>query len=57
MAMLAKSHSVRLIHKPEIRVNVKGTITLGNATPKQVIKRNGNAGLVKEDCVAEETGH
>ena len=57
MAMLAKSHSVRLTHKPEIRVNVKGTITLGNATPKQVIKRNGNAGLVKEDCVAEETGH
>ena len=57
MAMLVKSHSVRLTHKPEIRVNVKGTITLGDATPKEVIKRNGNTGLVKEECVTEETGH
>jgi len=40
------------------RVNVKGTITMGDAKPKEVTKRNGNTGLVKEDCVIEDqTGH
>ena len=40
------------------RVNVKGTITMGDAKPKEVTKRNGNSGLVKEDCVIEDqTGH
>ena len=40
------------------RVNVRGTITMGDAKPKEVRKRNGNSGLVKEDCVIEDqTGH
>lgn len=40
------------------RVNVKGTITMGAAKPKQVNKRNGQPGLVKEDCVIEDqNGH
>lgn len=31
---------------------------MGDAKPKEVIKRNGNPGLVKEDCVVEDqTGH
>ena len=36
------------------RVNVRGTITMGNAKPKEVTKRNGKSGLVKEDCVIED---
>ena len=40
------------------KVNVKATITKGGAEPKQVAKRNGDKGLVKEDCIIEDTfGH
>ena len=39
-------------------VNVKGVITLGDKPPKEVKKRNGENGTVKEDCVIEDaTGH
>ena len=36
------------------RVNVKATITLGTTKPKEVAKRNGEKGLVKEDCIIED---
>ncbi|KAJ7322060.1 hypothetical protein OS493_033226, partial [Desmophyllum pertusum] len=40
------------------KVNVKGVLTLGDKAPKQVSKRNGQNGLVKEDCILEDsTGH
>ena len=40
------------------KVNVKAKITMGSAEPKQVTKRNGQKGLVKEDCIIEDaTGH
>lgn len=40
------------------KVNVKGVITLGHKPPKQVKKRNGENGTVKEDCAIEDaTGH
>ena len=40
------------------KVNVKATITKGGAEPKQVAKRNGDKGLVKEDCIIEDIfGH
>jgi len=36
------------------KVNVKGVTTLGEKPPKQVKKRNGENGTVKEDCVIED---
>lgn len=36
------------------KVNVKGVITLGDKPPKQVKKRNGENGSVKEDSVIED---
>ena len=36
------------------RVNVKGVLTLGELPPKEVEKRNGEIGHVKEDCVIED---
>lgn len=36
------------------RVNVKGELTLGELPPKEVKKRNGEIGHVKEDCVIED---
>ena len=37
---------------------MKATITLGTTKPKEVAKRNGEKGLVKEDCIIEDdTGH
>lgn len=34
-------------------VNVTGVLTLGQKSPKQVTKRNGQNGKVKEDCIIE----
>jgi len=36
------------------RANVKGVITLGELPPKEVMKRNGQIGKVKEDCIIED---
>lgn len=36
------------------KVNVTGVLTLGDKPPKEVIKRNGEKGLIKEDCVIED---
>ena len=36
------------------RVNVKGVLTLGELPPKEVNKRNGEIGHIKEDCVIED---
>lgn len=36
------------------KVNVTGVLTLGDKPPKEVIKRNGEKGLTKEDCVIED---
>ena len=35
------------------KVNVQGHLTLGQNPKKEVIKRNGEKGYVKEDCVIE----
>lgn len=35
------------------RVNVKGVLTLGELPPKEVKKRKGEIGHVKEECVIE----
>lgn len=35
------------------QVNVKGVLTLGELPPKEVKKRNGEIGYVKENCVIE----
>lgn len=32
------------------RVNVKATLTMGSLEPKELRKRNGSIGRVKEDC-------
>lgn len=40
------------------RVNVTGVVTLGELPPKEVTKRNGQVGKVKEDCIIEDdTGY
>lgn len=40
------------------KVNVKATLTMGSLDPKELSKRNGSKGRVKEDCVLEDkTGH
>ena len=36
------------------KVNVQGHLTLGQNPSKEVIKRNGEKGYVKEDCVIED---
>ena len=36
------------------RVNVKATLTMGSLEPKELVKRNGSKGRVKEDCVLED---
>lgn len=36
------------------KVNVQGHLTLGQNPKKEVIKRNGEKGYVKEDCVIED---
>ena len=36
------------------KVNVTGVLTIGQKEPKQVTKRNGENGMVKEDCVIED---
>ena len=36
------------------RVNVKATLTMGPLEPKELRKRNGSIGKVKEDCVLED---
>lgn len=36
------------------KVNVHGVLTLGKKPPKEVTKRNGSKGHVKEDCVIED---
>ena len=36
------------------KVNVQGHLTLGQNPNKEVIKRNGEKGYVKEDCVIED---
>ena len=37
------------------KVNMTGILTLGQKEPKEVKKRNGQNGKVKEDCVIEDT--
>lgn len=37
------------------KVNMTGILTLGQKEPKEVKKRNGQTGKVKEDCVIEDT--
>ena len=40
------------------RVNVTGVVTLGDLPPKEVTKRKGQVGKVKEDCIIEDdTGY
>lgn len=40
------------------RVDVTGVVTLGDLPPKEVTKRNGQVGKVKEDCIIEDdTGY
>ena len=40
------------------RVNVTGVVTLGELPPKEVTKRSGQVGKVKEDCIIEDdTGY
>ena len=36
------------------KVSVTGVLTVGQKEPKQVTKRNGENGMVKEDCVIED---
>ena len=36
------------------RVNVKATLTMGSLEPKELVKRNGSKGRVKEDCFLED---
>ena len=36
------------------KVNVTGVLTLGQKPPKQVTKRNGQNGKVKENCIIED---
>ena len=36
------------------KVSVEGYLTLGHDSPKEVLKRNGEKGFVKENCVIED---
>ena len=57
--MLLKSHSVSLTCEPEIKDwMVKEQWLWEILKPKEVTKRNGKPGLVKENCVTDDqTGH
>lgn len=39
------------------RVNVKATLTMGSSEPKELVKRNGSRGTVKDCVLEDETGN